>query len=66
MGNEVMPMKIKQHMECQLLNRCPTIVPSTSEVTCVNNQAGEYACNNVNLLSFVNVIDLGSNKGDGK
>jgi len=60
--NEVMPLKIKEHLVCEGLGMCPTIVPSVTgeRVRCVDGMAGEYECKGLDLMSFVSVSDLGS------
>ena len=40
---------------------CPTLRPSIRErVECEGGQSGEYACDNVDLLSYVGMEELGS------
>lgn len=55
----VMKLKEKDHAECVEEHRCPTIVSSQAFTPCQNGKAGEYECDNVDLLSFVSVEDLG-------
>jgi choice-of-anchor B domain-containing protein len=55
----VMKLKERDHEKCVEEHRCPTITPSLAYTPCLNGKAGEYECSNVDLLSFVNVADLG-------
>lgn len=58
----VMKLKEEEHRKCVEENRCPTVVPSEASTKCIDGRAGEsgeYECNNVDLLSFVSVKDLG-------
>ena len=55
----VMKLKEKDHAKCVEEHRCPTIVPSQAYTPCQNGKAGEYECDNVDMLSFVSVEGLG-------
>lgn len=55
----VMKLKEEDHKKCVEEHRCPTITPSLSFTPCGGGRADEYECDNVDLLSFVNVDDLG-------
>ena len=55
----VMKLKEEDHKKCVEENHCPTITPSLAFTPCQNGMAAEYECSNVDLLSFVNVVDLG-------
>jgi choice-of-anchor B domain-containing protein len=60
---EVMRLIRRDHAECVLRNECPTVVPSITgaSVPCINGAAGEFQCDNVELLAFVSLTDLGAN-----
>ena len=60
----VMKLKLEEHRECVAKHQCPTVVPAMRFTPCVDGKSGEYDCNNVDLLSFVPLAELGS-KGDG-
>ena len=55
----VMNLKERDHERCVEEHHCPTVTPSLAYTPCLNGKAGEYECSNVDLLSFVNVADLG-------
>lgn len=55
----VMKLKEEDHAKCVKEHRCPTITPSLAFTPCLDGKAGEYECSNVDMLSFVNVADLG-------
>lgn len=61
---KVMDLKIKAREKCMGQNTCPTALPPVSDIPCTSGKSGEYDCDNVNLLSFVPLKDLGSS-GDG-
>ena len=62
----IMKRKMAEHAACSALSLmtheaegCPTRRPSIKEtVPCVEGMAGEYACEGVDLLSFVSVADM--------
>jgi len=63
--NRVMTIKEQQWSECADDGRCPVQGLSTvSNIKCVDGRAGEYDCENVDLMSFVPLSDLGCG-GDG-
>ena len=55
----VMKLKIEDHKKCVAERKCPTIAPALSNVRCQGGKADEYECNNVDLLSFVPISQLG-------
>ena len=63
----VMRRKMAEHAACSELSHlthekagCPTARPSVSNVPCENGMSGEYACENVDLLSFISVAEMDS------
>ena len=57
----MMRLKMREHERCVAEHHCPTIVPAMSETPCGSDgRAGEYPCNNVDLLSFVPLSELGT------
>lgn len=56
----VMKLKILEHEKCVQENQCPTVVPALQSEPCKDGKSGEFECNNVDLLSFVPLKDLGS------
>ena len=61
----LMRLKLEEHRECVAAHLCPTIVPAVSNVPCVDGKSGEYDCNNVDLLSFVPLKDMGGQSTGG-
>lgn len=60
-----MHLKLMEHEECVREHHCPTIVPAMAATPCgADGKAGEYPCQNVDLLSFVPLSELGTS-GDG-
>lgn len=57
---QTMKLKIEEHEKCAAANECPINKPFAADMKCVNGKAGEYACSNVDLLSFVPIAALGS------
>merc|ERR1711884_362209 len=57
---ELMRRKLKERTACKAAGECPRNRPYMSETKCVNGKAGDYDCNNVDLLSFVPISELGS------
>ena len=55
-----MEEKIRQHNECVEASECPINRKFLSKSPCVNGKAAGYDCNNVDLLSFVPIAELGS------
>ena len=56
----VMKLKEEDHKKCVAEHRCPTATASLKFQPCLGRRsADEYDCNNVDLLSLVNVNDLG-------
>jgi choice-of-anchor B domain-containing protein len=55
-------LTVEERVACIIEGECPTVIASKtgSRVNCVNGYAGEWACNNVDLLSFVSLEALGS------
>eukprot|EP01125_Pyxidicula_operculata_P021781 TRINITY_DN8633_c0_g1_i1.p1 TRINITY_DN8633_c0_g1~~TRINITY_DN8633_c0_g1_i1.p1 ORF type:complete len:453 (+),score=83.27 TRINITY_DN8633_c0_g1_i1:84-1442(+) len=65
MHNGMMEKKRKAWERCMDAHQCPSPTAKTVSYTpCVNGQAGEYPCSNVDLLSFISLADLGAG-GDG-
>jgi len=56
--------KMKFWKKCAEEHMCPTITPNLGETLCQDGMAGEYPCNNVDILSFINLDSLGAH-GDG-
>jgi len=55
-----MMAKQKAHDECFLSGECPLKVQSVSgKIPCVNGKAGVYSCLDTDLLSHVNITNLG-------
>jgi len=50
--------------KCHEEHLCPYVTPNQGYTKCENGFAGEYPCNNMDLLSFVNLNSLGSS-GNG-
>jgi len=57
---QMMKRKLQHHAACSAAGECPRNRPYMSEVKCVDGKAGDYDCNNVDLLSFVPISELGS------
>lgn len=57
----VMRIKEEEFKKCKAEHRCPIATPAMRNTPCVNGKAGEYDCNNVDLLSYVPLSELGSN-----
>lgn len=60
----VMHLKEEEFKKCTAEHTCPQRVPALRNVPCVDGKADEYECENVDLLSFVPLADLGSS-GNG-
>lgn len=56
----VMHLKEEAFRKCHAENKCPLALPPMKNTPCVDGRAGEYECNNVDLLSFVPLAELGS------
>lgn len=56
----MMKEKMKAHNECVMASECPINKKFESDTKCVDGMAGEYPCNNIDLLSFVPIAELGS------
>lgn len=58
-------MKFKQASWAECGDKCQPLTPSITgaRVNCVNGMAGEYPCENVDMLSFTSLRDLGSAPG---
>jgi len=57
-------MKINQRLECWTSGECQRMQDASKTITgkeipCVNGMAGEYPCQNVDLLAHLNFVDLG-------
>ena len=57
----VMKLKMEDYEKCAAAHECPLVTQALSNVPCSDGKADEYECNNVDLLSFVPLKDLGSN-----
>jgi len=55
----VMQLKVAEHKLCVHEHLCPVDAPAMRGTPCTNGYAGEYECQNVDLLSFVPVSELG-------
>ncbi len=53
-------IKEEQFRKCEEDHICGRSYPKQSNVPCVDGKAGEYECQNVDLLSFVPLGELGS------
>merc|ERR1712164_103673 len=54
-------MITEEHKQCVAAGKCPTARPSIhQEEKCESSYAGEYQCENVDLLSFVSLKDMGT------
>ena len=53
-------VKEEQFRKCREDHICGQSYPSVSNTPCVDGKAGEYECENVDLLSFVPLQELGS------
>ena len=53
---------LEQRIECKLEGLCPTVKPSiiSSPTPCSGGSAAGYSCDNIDLLAFVSLSDLGS------
>jgi len=51
---------MKQWDACFASGQCPRAVASSGAAQCVGGRAGEYPCQNVDLLSFVSLAGLGA------
>ena len=60
----VMRLKEQEYKQCRAEHRCPLVAPPLQDIPCTDGKADEYECNNVDLLSFVPLRELGSN-GNG-
>ena len=58
--NAVMPIKLAQIQARKDLGIHTVAKQSLSLTPCVNNLAGEYPCDNIDLQSFVSLNELGS------
>jgi len=54
--------KEKNRAESRAVGLSPISKPFVSDVKCENGYAGEYPCNNIDLLSFVPLAELGSTR----
>ena len=61
----VMKLKKAEHEQCVAEHKCPTIAPALSNMRCQGGRVGEYECNNVDLLAFVPLSELGCPGGEG-
>jgi choice-of-anchor B domain-containing protein len=55
-----MKEKIRQHNECAAASECPINRRFQGATKCVDGRAGQYACNKIDMLSFVPIAELGS------
>ena len=60
----IMKLKMAEHELCKHEGLCPVSIPAVSDVPCTNGFAGEYECQNVDVLSIVPLSELGCG-GDG-
>ena len=65
--NKIKQLIMLDSLDCVRENKCPLDIPKLvgTEYECIDGKAGIvgeilYPCNNVNLLSFIPLIDLGS------
>jgi len=57
--NKVMPLKTQDWQECAAAGKCPDLsAKDMAETPCVNSRAGEYPCQNVDLLCFLSLTTL--------
>merc|ERR1712117_880239 len=56
----MMKLKMEHHAQCLAAGECPRNRPHMAKVNCENGMAGNYECNNIDLLSFVPIAQLGS------
>ena len=56
----MMKLKMEHHAQCLAAGECPRNRAHMAEVKCENGMAGNYECNNIDLLSFVPIAQLGS------
>jgi len=56
----MMKLKMEHHAQCLAAGECPRNRPHMARVNCENGMAGNYECNNIDLLSFVPIAQLGS------
>jgi len=57
---QTMKEKIRQHDDCVKASECPLNKPFVADAPCINGKAGEYDCNNIDLLAFTPIASLGS------
>jgi choice-of-anchor B domain-containing protein len=63
--NKVMPLKNQQWEVCAAAGLCPNInAVDLNNIPCVDGQAGEYPCSNVDLLSFISLNTLSAGNGN--
>jgi choice-of-anchor B domain-containing protein len=56
--NKVMPIKTKEWAECAATGKCPLNTQDLTNLPCKNGMAGEYPCQNVDLLAFLSLKTL--------
>jgi choice-of-anchor B domain-containing protein len=61
---KTMALKVAEREECYDAGRCPMVLESQGAIPCVDGKAGVYSCNNIDLLSFVSISDMGG-KSEG-
>ena len=59
-----MKLKIELHQQCVAAGLCPRQRLPASDVKCIDGKAGNYDCNNVDLLSFVPIADMSNSNND--
>ena len=54
-----MKLKLADHELCVHEHLCPVSAPAMRNTPCTNGRSGEYECQNVDMLSFVPLSELG-------
>merc|ERR1712018_456352 len=57
---ELMRRKLQERSACKAAGECPRNRPFMAETKCQNGMAGDYECNNIDMLSFTPISELGS------
>jgi len=60
-----MKLKMAQWGACRAAGGCPKELAASAAMPCVGGMAGEYPCDNVDLMAFVPLATLGAPTSDG-
>uniref|UniRef100_A0A7S2NQC9 Ricin B lectin domain-containing protein n=1 Tax=Zooxanthella nutricula TaxID=1333877 RepID=A0A7S2NQC9_9DINO len=60
---KTMALKVRERAKCEAEERCPLYKEASSQEPCVDGLAGEYPCNDVDMLAFLPLSAMGGSVG---